>query len=180
MSDPYKPLRDRLAAGETVTVADVAAVADVNAADVLAELLDDHRAAEQAQADRRAREKAIGKLLASFESEADRVIDRMEAAGEAFAAAVAELQDAKADLEQIAREHLEPLHRLGWNRMRPGSFAVAEVWALTAGRVIIDNDQLGKIRVLNPTTGADVKLPDGLAYAKWARSMQAERPKRRG
>ena len=164
--DSYRALRDRLINGETVTTADVLELAEIDAQAVLTALhvdLDADRAtAAQAEADR----VALADLLVSFEAEADRVTDRLAAAAPVLDAAVTELLAASTDLDTVVRVHCDALRRLGWSVSDAG-----EVVGKSAGRIIIDRDQLPRLKL-------KLTVPDPAPYVRWARQLQAERDAR--
>lgn len=166
----FANLRRRLVDGETVTVADVVAVNETEAAAVLNEL----RAAAESQ---RAQEAAelqrvsdVAAQVAAFAADADRLTDRMDAAGGAFDAACDELAACAADLDTTTRHHLDALRRLDHR------IDVGDVMGGTGGAVLLSRDMLGKLTVHDPTADPQRRtLPAARRYVAWVRSQQALR-----
>lgn len=166
----FAGLRRRLVDGETVTVADVVAVNDAEAAAELERLqaeANEQRAQEAAEARRVA---DVATQLAAFESDADALTDRLDDAGRAFDAACDELAALAEDLDWITRRHLDALRRLDH------PIDVADVTGRTGGRVIISRDMLGRLTVHDPTADPQRRtLPAVRGYVAWVRSLQAMR-----
>jgi hypothetical protein len=166
----FAGLRRRLVDGETVTVADVVAVNDAEAAAELERLqaeADEQRAQEAAEACRVA---DVAAQVAAFAADADRLADRMEAAGRAFDAACDELAACAVDMDAITRKHVDALHRLDYR------IDGTDVPGRTGGRVIIARDMVGMLTVHDPTADPRKRtLPAVRGYVAWARTMQAKR-----
>lgn len=162
--DIFAPLRLRLAQGETVDAADVAALVAADVDSTLAGLLAEAEGNKAEILAEVARKERVAELLVSHEAEADRVTDRLDAADRAFTAAVAELHAAVEDLSAVVRLHREALHRNGWKVTDAQHVMVKSGYRVIADRGLISDKK--------------VKVPDVGGYVGWVRCMQAERDAR--
>lgn len=149
-----KEIRAALDLDDSVRVAELRAAADAKRREIEAE---------------RAKAAAIDAALDAFAADADRLVDRLEAAGIAFDIATAEMVAASTNLDDVLRTHRDILHRLGWDVT-----STDEITARTNNRVVIMREQLGHMK-LKVSNGREVRLPDANAYVRWARSEQAQR-----
>jgi hypothetical protein len=157
MGGRVETLKDRLAAGDTVTTTELT---EAEAADRLADLESDagrQRAGEAAEALRLA---GIDATIAVFAVEVDEATDAVQAAIERAEAAEREVTRTVEALHAVAARHCDALVRLGF-RVR-----FDEVFTRTAGRVLYDRDQA------SPGPGA--KWPISLGYFTWRQRRRAD------
>ena len=150
-------IRTRIAAGDTVTAAEVATATATTTLEALTAEV--HAEAERQAADD-AHARQIEDLIAKFAADVDRANARIETARRTFADALDKLNAAVDDLKRLNSDRCSELSRLGF------LMAPADVHARTGGRVLVSLDHL------SPAT---VAVPVSWAWSNWVDGRTAER-----